>query len=239
MEKPKALTAEEFASWLTPPAALSLFPSGSSQVIKQKIFWRLQAGKIRCAAETATQIHGKMVENLFILDGDIWKKLPNEFTVSSFWSSGDFEYDFGDYTRPRKFRFMGVRFNRTDIGSLLPTAQTATEAVPDSLTTENNTLLERYGYQAKPTGYNLSEQITSEPSEKTQIGKPLSESLLRAWCELYRQAYPAKERSENLAMASVAGMFPGKKVTRVRLRAILEELDAVGRKGRPTADSAD
>lgn len=56
---------------------------------------------------------------------------------------------------------------------------------------------------------------------------PLSDRALDGWADLFRQVYP--NGSEALARRSLEGMFPGKTVSRDRLRRILPPI----RRGRP------
>lgn len=60
-----------------------------------------------------------------------------------------------------------------------------------------------------------SAQAANEPEQK---GPPVSDAHLKAWYEIYQQAYTGAADTEANAIASARGMFPGKSVSRDRVR---------------------
>jgi hypothetical protein len=77
---------------------------------------------------------------------------------------------------------------------------------------------------SEPTGEAADQAAT------TKGGPPLHDRHLNAWAAVFRAAYP--NGSEGQAAVSVAGCFPDKSVTRVRLRAALEKVGKLA-EGRP------
>jgi hypothetical protein len=74
----------------------------------------------------------------------------------------------------------------------------------------------------------------TEPEEPPEKGPPVSPELLKAWFEVYRRAYIGAADTEANAVASARGMFPGKSVSRERVR----ELRGAQKRGRKATDSA-
>ena len=60
-----------------------------------------------------------------------------------------------------------------------------------------------------------AELSTDEPEPK---GPPVSNDLLKAWFEVYMRAYPGSADTEAAALKSAQGMFPGKSVSREKIR---------------------
>jgi hypothetical protein len=100
-----------------------------------------------------------------------------------------------------------------------------------------------YGVRFDPVGLDAlwaaaGKRRTPEPTGEaadqpatTKGGPPLHDTHLDAWATVFRAAYP--NGSEGQAAASVAGCFPDKSVTRVRLRAALEKVGKL-KTGRPS-----
>jgi hypothetical protein len=63
-----------------------------------------------------------------------------------------------------------------------------------------------------------------------QPGPPVSDAHLKAWYELYKKAYP--DDSEDRAWQSARGMFPGKSVSRAKIRELRGSRDM----GRPSRE---
>jgi len=124
----------------------------------------------------------------------MWNDLANE----RFWDSGDVLFSRFSYslsTPTETFRFFDVRFDAAVIGKMFP-APAQREA-----------------------------SITEPPREPTdaeegpkQKGPPVSEAALTAWYAAYRLAYVGSEDTLAKAYASAEGMFPGKFVSRERIR---------------------
>ena len=71
----------------------------------------------------------------------------------------------------------------------------------------------------------------SAPEEER--GSPVSKTDLEAWAAVYKQAYGGKpEDTLTNALASAKGMFPGKFVSREKVRALVGGDRKTGRKPR-------
>jgi hypothetical protein len=64
-----------------------------------------------------------------------------------------------------------------------------------------------------------------EPStdEREPKGPPVANDLLKAWYEVYKRAYPGSADTEAAAIKSAQGMFPGKSVSRDKIRSLRGE----------------
>jgi hypothetical protein len=97
-----------------------------------------------------------------------------------------------------------------------------------------------YGVRFDPAGVDalwaaagkrrVSTGEAADQAATTKGGPPLHDRHLNAWAAVFRAAYP--NGSEGQAAVSVAGCFPDKSVTRVRLRAALEKVGKLA-EGRP------
>jgi hypothetical protein len=72
--------------------------------------------------------------------------------------------------------------------------------------------LQAYGYRSAATG--------GQAEAAQEKGPPVSEQHLKAWFDLYKQVYQGAADTEANALKSAAGMFPGKLVSRDRVRAL-------------------
>ena len=59
--------------------------------------------------------------------------------------------------------------------------------------------------------------------EKAKPAPPVSDALLQMWFDVYRKAYEGVEATEAEALESAEGMFPGKLVSRERVRKLLAD----------------
>jgi hypothetical protein len=78
-----------------------------------------------------------------------------------------------------------------------------------------------------PVAKQASAVADVEPAEK---GPSVSDVHLKAWFEVYRQAYTGASDTEANAVASARGMFPGKSVSRDKVR----DLRGEQKRGRKT-----
>jgi len=82
------------------------------------------------------------------------------------------------------------------------------------------------------------EDATPAPSDEPELSDrdlpPVATAHLDQWAELYKQVYRGTEDTEPNAIASAKGMFPGKRVSRAKVRAYFP-----ARKRGPKTDSAE
>jgi hypothetical protein len=214
MSDEQTITAEEFEGWIRCPDAIKNSKAEYRNDAAQDLWLRMKTGLVRSAARAVSiDQHPAIVEYFIILKGH-WSSYKGDIYKSSFWRTGNIDIDLFYPELAAKFtnHFIDVRFHPADIAKIPGASRSA-----------------------QPSQIRADKDISSTVADS----KPLSDSLLRAWCDLYEQAYPANERSEPLAAKSVAGMFPGKSVTRIRLRAVLDRMGATGKKGRPRKGTAD
>jgi hypothetical protein len=184
-----AITAEEFATWLTPNAALESLKHLGRRTALITIFERLKYEHIRSVAR---KFNFKQDSGEFLtLGGSIWRDGERGIAVSEFWETGDITIQvrersatYGSQEYP--LALFGVRLDPAGIQELRPAVTSAD-----------------------------SETATPAPSTK---GPPVAEPLLKAWFELYSRAYQGSADTEDVAVRSAQGMFPGKSVARQRVR---------------------
>lgn len=193
-ESNKKITISEWATWLPAPKALDLVMeavAGKSTAI-QALTSRLSAGLIRCAAEHMST-DGVRGVSPTELSPDLWAQINDGMHKNVMWEVGDLTLHFTNQNKARIY--FGVRFDRHGIGAVLAAAGKGVETI------------------SKLT----SPETSGEPA--AEKGAPVSEQHLRAWAQLFREAYPTG--GEELASKSAVGMFPGKSIPRSRLRAAL------------------
>jgi hypothetical protein len=222
-----ALTAEEFATWLTPRDALARV----SEVLRNEdaaatgIVERLRGGALRAVAKTTAweiQSGTRQGAALDAIPPGFWIELSPPVTRSLMWRTGDVRIFIarrmaGARTDVIAVRYFGVRFNPADIDAWLADLPPATP---------------KHKYwrpkpQAEPPA---PASVTEEP--EAARGLPVSDSLLQAWHDLYQRAYAdSPQDTEATAVKSALGMFPGKSVSRNRVR-VLRGAQKRGRKPR-------
>jgi hypothetical protein len=73
---------------------------------------------------------------------------------------------------------------------------------------------------SKATKPDATPAADDEPEPK---GPPVSPEALKAWFDLYRRIYTGTADTEAMALKSAQGMFPGKSVSRDKIRALRGE----------------
>ena len=195
-KKPPVIAAEEIAAWLSPSAALEMLRSLDRRTAKLAILNRLQHGLIRSGAQTAT-FQGQSYIRV-PLDPDMWENAESGIVVSALWQTGDITIQM-PITSPAYGRqsfplaLFDVRFDPVGIKALMPGAESVAMQQPNSESPQTN-----------------------EP--ETQKGPSVSDEHLRAWFELYQKAYQGSQDTLANAHQSAVGMFPGKFVSRERVR---------------------
>jgi hypothetical protein len=197
--KRPTITADEFAIWMTPRDALDLLRELGDTTLKFAILKRLQHNVIRSAAKEARWA-GKAAK-LFLLDGGEWEHVDtDQIRISPLWRIGDITITI-PHTTPAyglqnfDVEFFDVRFDPVGVQDLLPKRPSPppTPAVP------------------------ALQQDKPDDAEQSPLPR-VSDHLLRKWHDLYKEAYPGSQDIEERAIASATGMFPGKSVSRQRVR---------------------
>jgi hypothetical protein len=198
------LTPDEFASWLTPPAAVKILESAfgtdsRSYIARHTLLERLRGGRVRAVAKEFVVDTGLPTERA-IIDPDSWIHMREE---DIFWTSGDLTFSTVDASRRREnHRFYHVRFEAAAIHEI-----------------------------AGNTG--LPATIAPSEDEKNKKKLPnVSEAALAAWHEAYQKAYGGTPEDKlATAFESAVGMFPGKFVSRQKIRDLVGGNRKPGPKG--------
>jgi hypothetical protein len=214
------VTAAEIATWLTPGEALGLLSEGlTSTLAVNAIVERLKGGMIDSGAANSSWEFGRRGRiqgptGTVLIPSRYWSFLNADAdTANRLWVFGDVRFylglDNGRYSEVVSIRYFGIRFDPAGIQQLVQAPAATTTPRPDPLSDAPN---------------------AQEPPALGK-GPPVSDALLKEWYELYRRAYGGQpEDTLPNAWKSAQGMFPGKSVSRDRVRAL-----AGGRKvGRKT-----
>jgi hypothetical protein len=195
------LDPKDFADWLTPRAAVQMLEpefgtDSHSYIAKNTLLERLRGSEIRAVAGTT---------EIYAIDASDWTHIDeNNFL----WTSGDVTFEWmsgsGYYLERHTTRHYHVRLDRAGVRALLPPTphpRTVTVQRDDAETDAND-----------------------DPVDQASKGPRVSDPALKAWYEVYRSVYSgSSEDTEENAMKSARGMFPGKSVARDRVRALRGE----------------
>jgi hypothetical protein len=200
-----AVTAEDLDNWLTPLQAVELLKSAyRSEHLAIQTLLERLRGGMVQAVSRETKLEGRK-------DSATLAPIPIahwDFVrgASSFWTTGDLVYNF----RPQgeyeslTLRHFDVRFEPKSVRAII-----GNEADRAPVSGES-------------------------PGEPTDKGLPVSEAHLQAWYEVYKQAYRGAADTEDTALKSARGMFPGKSVSREKIR----ELRGPQKRGRKSGEIA-
>jgi hypothetical protein len=136
--------------------------------------------------------------------------VPRRCEDQIFWTSGDLTYRARDSSTYEMafFRHFDVRFDPEAVRAIAAPA-------------------------AKAKAETQAATARDVPAEEIQKGPPVSDAHLRAWFDVFRQAYTGAADTEANALASARGMFPGKSVSRDKVR----ELRGEQKRGRKAGDT--
>jgi hypothetical protein len=136
--------------------------------------------------------------------------------TTGFWQIGDIKFDLGHVNNSYasvSVWYHGIKFDPAGVETILPGHPPETD----------------FGSSPRQVT-EASSEPTIEPEEK---GPPVSEELLKQWYAVYGRAYHGSDDTLANAVDSARGMFPGKFVSRDRVRKL-----AGGRvRGRKPANS--
>jgi hypothetical protein len=224
-------TAEELTTWLMPRDALTRVSRvvGTDDLAADAIIRRLQGGALTAAAKSSTsEVNNRAApqRSITLIPPEYWRVISRIARRTEFWQVGDVRFFFdgsggrvvgarvasrSDVFAPTMVAvtFFGVRIDRTEFDRWLadlvaPDAQQSATVIP----------------------------TPAAEGPEAPRGLPVSQEHLRAWYELYQSVYAGSAHdTEAAALKSVLGMFPGKSVSRDRVRE-LRGAQKVGRKPR-------
>jgi hypothetical protein len=199
---------------------------------------RIRAGLIQTAAMSCFRkeekgsggIQRSEPDGAVLIPPSHWAAFPDIQTVAelAFWQTGDitFEWEERASFSAVTIKYFGVRFDPKGIADMIESAGVDKPKRPS-------------GGPPPPSldflsAFSRPEQPTPADVDAEQKGPPVAPEHLRAWYELYRRVYTGAADTEATALASARGMFPGKSVSRDRIR----ELRGTQKRGRKPDDSA-
>ena len=201
-----APTAEDIDNWLTPRQAVQLLRSVYEDrwLAEHTLLERLKGGMVQAIARNTTRSDRTDGAALVRISPEHWRYV-NE--TSSFWTTGDLVYTYRrDIYDEVTFRHFDVRFEPEGVNAIIGSAAPDIAPTPD----------------------------LPEANEPTERGPPVSEAHLQAWYEVYRQVYQGAADTEDTAVRSARGMFPGKSVSRDKIR----KLRGAQKRGRKPGETA-
>lgn len=198
--------AKKWKLWLPPKTALAQCSSMGERTAIATIYQRLCSGLIKSIARK-TEI-GRKITEYFQIDSSIWARASEGIYANSVWhNNGDMSVSIrrsGSIYDTVDLHLFSIRFDPAGIDEIQPPASPPIDA-------------DRHEENAQ------------------EKGPPVSTEHLNQWQQLYERAYggtPQDTRANQLA--SARGMFPGKSISRERIRALFEARKP-GRKTGPGA----
>jgi hypothetical protein len=186
-------TADDYiAGWLTPSQAVEILDRAYKEigVSKRTLLERLRGGMVKAVSANST-FHGSRERR------EVFYEIPSEDweyvdTVDDIWITGHVTYTRREYGRSEqtKVRHFNVRFKPENVLAIVKA--TATQAAIDP-------------------------HLAAEPDSK---GSRVADAHLQAWFEFYKKVHTEAEDTEDRALESARLNFPGKSVSRDRVRAL-------------------
>jgi hypothetical protein len=205
----REISAEELSSWWTPHQSASYGTTcqGISDMKSayNAIWQRLVGGLIEAAAASwsATPAKGSPVPHMTpdFVPLRYWRDFTN--SGSDIWGAGDARFYVVYQGGSTTYRYFGIRLNPADVRKVLPAVR---PPPPKQLvvTPKQET--------AEPTKI--------EPTEPTQKGPRVPDPHLKAWFDFYKAIHSSIEDTEDRALEHARQCFPGKSVSRDRVRAL-------------------
>ena len=137
---------------------------------------------------------GRSQSLLFKNHPDDWGRVD---TSDPLWITGDLTYTYKEYGSGDRItaRHFDVRFEPNGIHNIVATV-------------------------SRPPESRDSVRQNEAANETVSKGPPVSDDHLWAWFEVYKRVYTGSADTEAMALKSATGMFPGKSVTREKIRAL-------------------
>lgn len=187
-----------FAHWMTTLEAVahldSVFGSGSNSFTsKHTLLGRLRGAMVQGAAKTYARSDSQGRLAFQLIEPQTWTHVSE---TGIFWDTGDLIYRVHDrYGSTAELSYFDVRFEPDAVRAIAAPA-------------------------AKSKSGNPTPPPSDELAEEIQKGPRVTDESLKVWYELYRKTYTGAADTEANALASAAGMFPGKSIARERVRAL-------------------
>jgi hypothetical protein len=205
-----SVTTDAFpSSWLRPYDALMLVSKSiGTKEGRIALLERLRGGMIRAIASTSsvTADKGEPVTTLTptLIPAGHWSRFSST-TSTTFWHTGTARFFFpGDRNRrSRAVQCFDIKLDPAGIRALLSSIPAKTNTPP-----------------AQPPAPSATPPIEAAESNEVVVpkGPAVSSADLKTWFDLYRRVYKGKDDTEANAFASAVGMFPGRTVSRQRVR---------------------
>jgi hypothetical protein len=189
------LTAEDVADWLRPDQAVEILHGEYKDkfLAKRTLLGRLAAGMVQAvSSHSVIDRDGHIERAVFVtITSGEWKRIE---TNDNCWITGDLIYSrsTGAYSQTTTSHF-GVVFEPQGVCAIIPGA--APVEPPDKT--------------APPSA---SESETKRPR--------VSDAHLQAWFEFYKKVHTPVEDTEDRALEFARQCFPGKSVSRDRVRTL-------------------
>jgi len=218
--------AGEHSTWLKPRDALSHISAVlGTENAQDAILGRLRSGVIVAYARQFTvsrQGYGDRQGANVAVPAEHWRPLTaRNSTLKTFWVSGDFTVFLHQPTQHfdqlSTIRYTDVRLDPDGIADLAG-------GIPIAHSRRAQELLAAAAHQ------------TDNPETEAQKGPRISAAALKAWFAAYMLVYQGTQDTEEMALKSARGAFPGKSVSRDQVRE-LRGAQKRGRKSVPREDS--
>ena len=214
----REISAEELASWWTPQEALAYAATcvNGRSAASNAIWQRLVGGLIESVAATSSLTRKDRAPvpswKPELIPQRFWKKFSQH--GSDFWDAGDVRFFLSGSGTSSVYQAFNIKLNPADVRESLPPPRPP----PKKL------------WVKKPIEPEKPAQAVEE-LEPEQKGPSVSPDHLRAWFDLYQRVYSGPADTEANALESARGMFPGKSVSRERVR----ELRGSQKRGRKSS----
>jgi hypothetical protein len=216
------ITPEDIAAWYTPFEACKYAATCMDTKAGPSAVWQLLlAGMIEAVASSSSMTpkgRGPITDTKpIIIPKQMWGSMST--SGSDLWNGAYVRFWVGNSDGGTAYQFFGIKLSPDDIHARLPPPRPPLKSGWVKKTPEPE----------KPT--RAPEVEAPEPEQK---GPAVSQDHLKAWFGLYQKVYSGSADTEANAVASARGMFPGKSVSRDRIR----ELRGNQKRGRKPTDAA-
>lgn len=209
MAEDEDAAAIDLATWFTPFEAVAYAAKvlGHLDQAAPAIWERLKGGLIRAVATTSSAtLRGRSPvpkHSPSFIPRSHWDNFRTGQTGQNFWKSGDASFFLPTTPHrdlPVTIRCFGIKLDPAAVRATLPPLPPAPE-------------------QPEPTAEIAATPEGAEIEPLPPIKRaPVSDEHLRLWHELYQQVYQGSQDTLATAYKSAVGMFPGKFVSRDRVR---------------------
>jgi hypothetical protein len=215
------ISAEKLASWWSPQAAFAYAKTCVGDGAAANAIWQRLIGGLIETASTTSSVTPKDRAPIPNWDPELiprrfWKLFSK--TGSDFWGAGDARFFLPGTGTSTVYQAFGIKLNPADLRETLPPPRPPPKRM----------------WVKPPEPEKPVEKPKTEEPEPEQKGPPVAAEHLKAWFDLYQRVYSGPNDTEANAVTSARGMFPGKSVSRERVRA----LRGSQKRGRKSTDTA-